>query len=76
MYKTVFKKRAFVKNIFVFLELVLDNKIGLGIDKVQTGKKMAKCKDAARNDFAMTMLLIFLLIYGAGKWSVDYKLRI
>jgi putative oxidoreductase len=31
---------------------------------------------AARTDFAMTMLLIFLLIYGAGKWSVDYKLRI
>ncbi|MEX0980847.1 MAG: DoxX family protein [Bacteroidales bacterium] len=26
---------------------------------------------AARTDFAMTMLLIFLLIYGAGKWSVD-----
>lgn len=30
---------------------------------------------AARTDFAMTMLLIFLLIYGAGKWSVDKKLR-
>jgi uncharacterized membrane protein YphA (DoxX/SURF4 family) len=29
---------------------------------------------AARTDFAMTMLLIFLLIYGAGKWSVDYNL--
>lgn len=28
---------------------------------------------AARTDFAMTMLLIFLLIYGAGKWSVDYS---
>lgn len=28
---------------------------------------------AARTDFAMTMLLIFLLIYGAGKWSVDKK---
>ena len=27
---------------------------------------------AARTDFAMTMLLIFLLIYGAGKWSVDF----
>lgn len=27
---------------------------------------------AARTDFAMTMLLIFLLIHGAGKWSVDY----
>lgn len=26
---------------------------------------------AARTDFAMTMLLIFLLVYGAGKWSVD-----
>jgi putative oxidoreductase len=30
---------------------------------------------AARTDFAMTMLLIFLLIYGAGKWSVDNSLR-
>jgi uncharacterized membrane protein YphA (DoxX/SURF4 family) len=29
---------------------------------------------AARTDFAMTMLLVFLLIYGAGKWSVDYNL--
>ncbi len=29
---------------------------------------------AARTDFAMTMLLIFLLIYGAGKWSVDHYL--
>lgn len=24
-----------------------------------------------RTDFAMTLLLIFLLIYGSGKWSVD-----
>ncbi len=24
-----------------------------------------------RTDFAMTMLLIYLIIYGAGKWSVD-----
>lgn len=24
-----------------------------------------------RTDFAMTLLLIFLLIYGAGKWSMD-----
>lgn len=30
---------------------------------------------AARTDFAMTMLLIFLLIYGAGKWSVDHYLN-
>ncbi len=27
-----------------------------------------------RTDFAMTFLLIFLLIFGAGRWSVDYKL--
>lgn len=26
----------------------------------------------ARTDFAMTMLIIFLLIYGAGKLSIDY----
>ena len=26
---------------------------------------------AARTDFAMTMLLIFLIIYGAGKYSLD-----
>jgi putative oxidoreductase len=26
-----------------------------------------------RTDFAMTMLLIFLIIYGAGKWSFDSK---
>jgi len=29
---------------------------------------------AARTDFAMTMLLIFLLIYGPGKFSADYLL--
>jgi uncharacterized membrane protein YphA (DoxX/SURF4 family) len=28
----------------------------------------------SRTDFAMTMLLIFLLIYGAGKASADYRL--
>lgn len=30
---------------------------------------------AVRTDFAMTMLLIFLLIYGAGKWSVGYSVN-
>jgi putative oxidoreductase len=28
----------------------------------------------ARTDFAMTMLLIYLLINGSGKWSVDSKI--
>jgi putative oxidoreductase len=27
-----------------------------------------------RTDFAMTLLLIFLLIYGSGRWSVDSKI--
>jgi putative oxidoreductase len=27
-----------------------------------------------RTDFAMTLLLIYLLIYGAGMWSVDSKI--
>jgi uncharacterized membrane protein YphA (DoxX/SURF4 family) len=27
-----------------------------------------------RTDFAMTILLIFLIIYGAGKWSVDSRI--
>jgi uncharacterized membrane protein YphA (DoxX/SURF4 family) len=27
-----------------------------------------------RTDFAMTLLLIYLLIFGAGKWSVDLKI--
>ena len=27
-----------------------------------------------RTDFAMTLLLIYLLIYGAGRWSVDSKI--
>ncbi len=27
-----------------------------------------------RTDFAMTLLLIYLLIYGAGNWSVDSKM--
>lgn len=29
----------------------------------------------SRTDFAMTMLLIFILIYGAGKLSADMRLR-
>ena len=27
-----------------------------------------------RTDFAMTLLLVYLLIYGAGKWSVDFRI--
>jgi putative oxidoreductase len=27
-----------------------------------------------RTDFAMTLLIVFLIIYGAGNWSVDSKL--
>lgn len=27
-----------------------------------------------RTDFAMTLLLIYLLIYGAGRWSLDSKI--
>ena len=27
-----------------------------------------------RTDFAMTLLLLYLFIYGAGSWSVDYSL--
>jgi putative oxidoreductase len=27
-----------------------------------------------RTDFAMTLLLVYLFIYGAGKWSVDSKI--
>jgi len=28
-----------------------------------------------RTDFAMTLLLVYLLIYGAGKWSIDSKIN-
>lgn len=28
-----------------------------------------------RTDFAMTLLLIYLIIYGAGRWSFDSKIR-
>jgi len=28
----------------------------------------------ARTDFAMTILLIYLLIFGSGKWSIDSKI--
>jgi uncharacterized membrane protein YphA (DoxX/SURF4 family) len=28
-----------------------------------------------RTDFAMTILLIYLFIYGAGKWSLDSKIK-
>jgi uncharacterized membrane protein YphA (DoxX/SURF4 family) len=29
----------------------------------------------SRTDFAMTLLIIFLIIYGAGKFSVDYQIQ-
>lgn len=29
----------------------------------------------SRTDFAMTMLIIFILIYGAGKLSIDYRFQ-
>jgi uncharacterized membrane protein YphA (DoxX/SURF4 family) len=29
-----------------------------------------------RTDFAMTLLLIYLLIYGAGRWSFDSKITV
>jgi len=29
----------------------------------------------SRTDFAMTLLIIFLIIYGAGKFSVDYHIQ-
>lgn len=28
-----------------------------------------------RTDFAMTMLLIYLIIYGAGNWSLDLNIN-
>jgi putative oxidoreductase len=28
-----------------------------------------------RTDFAMTILLVYLFIYGAGKWSVDHRIN-
>jgi len=28
-----------------------------------------------RTDFAMTLLLIYLFIYGSGKWSIDMKIN-
>ena len=28
-----------------------------------------------RTDFAMTMLLVYMLIYGSGSWSIDSKIK-
>ena len=36
------------------------------------GKGFWQMAHDSRTDFAMTMLIIFLLIYGAGKLSIDY----
>jgi uncharacterized membrane protein YphA (DoxX/SURF4 family) len=29
----------------------------------------------SRTDFAMLLLLLFMVIYGAGKWSLDYTIK-
>ena len=33
-----------------------------------------KMAHEARTDFAMTLLIVFLLIYGAGRLSIDYRM--
>lgn len=41
---------------------------------ILTGKGFWQMAHESRTDFAMTMLLIFILVYGAGKLSADRRL--
>ena len=42
---------------------------------ILTGKGFWQMAHESRTDFAMTMLLIFILVYGAGKLSADRRLE-
>ena len=42
---------------------------------VLTEKGFWQMAHDSRTDFAMTLLIVFLLIYGAGKLSFDYRIR-
>ena len=41
---------------------------------ILTNKGFWAMAHAYRTDFAMTLLLIYLLIYGAGSWSIDSEI--
>jgi putative oxidoreductase len=49
---------------------IIKTKIPIGLDE-----GFWKMAHEARTDFAMTLLIVFLLIYGAGKLSMDYRLQ-
>ena len=54
----------------VFLSAIITTKI-----PILTEQGFWQMARASRTDFAMTLLCIFLLIYGAGQLSADYFLQ-
>lgn len=56
--------------LIIILTAILKTKIPIGLEK-----GFWQMAHASRTDLAMTMLLVFLLVYGAGKLSVDYMIQ-
>ena len=65
----LFTRFAVIPLLIVMITAFVTTKV-----PILTGKGFWPFAHEYRTDFAMTMLLILLLIFGAGKTSVDHKL--
>jgi putative oxidoreductase len=54
--------------LIIILTAIITTKVPILLDK-----GFLSTAHEARTDLAMTTLLIYLLIYGSGKWSIDSK---
>ena len=61
---------ASIPLIIIMLTAIIKTKIPIFMEKV-----FWTMAHDSRTDFAMTLLIIFLFIYGAGRFSVDYRIQ-
>lgn len=65
-----FVRLATIPLLTIMVTAIITTKI-----PILTGKGFWQMAHESRTDFAMTMLLIFILVYGAGKLSADRRLE-
>lgn len=63
-------KVASIPLLIVMITALISTKIPILLDK-----GFWSMAHESRTDFAMTLLLVFLIIYGSGKWSVDFWIK-